>query len=494
MVIFTKSKYLLFLQCPKLLWTKFNDPDLFPETDEATQHIFDQGTLIGELATSLFPDGIKVPEDSFVDNLKKTQEVLKEKKPLFEPGFKVDNIFSRADILVPVGDAWDIVEVKSSTEVKDINIQDVSFQKYCYEQCSLKIRKCFLMHINNEYVRQGDLNPIELFKKEDITEEVEEAIIGIKDRIADALRIISEKKPENGIGPHCKDPYNCVLYDECWGFLPTNNVFCLYRGGKKSFKLYEQGITCIKDIPDEFKLTSNQQIQHECEKTGKPYIHKEGIKHFLNELKYPLYFLDFETYNTAIPLYDGLKPYAQVPFQFSLHVQKAENAELKHYSFLAEGSDDPRPTFIEELKKLLGDKGSIIVYNQAFEKRILKETAEFLPEYKEWVEAINARIVDLLIPFRNFHYYNPLQQGSASIKKVLPALTGKTYEGMEIAQGTDASRRYLYITHGRFNGEKESPEEIKKVRKALEKYCELDTWAEVIMLEELRGLLVDGTK
>jgi hypothetical protein len=266
-------------------------------------------------------------------------------------------------------------------------------------------------------------------------------------------------------------------------------VFKLYRGGKKSFNLYEQGITCIKDIPDEFKLTSNQQIQQECEKTGKVHIHKEGIKHFLNELRYPLYFLDFETYNTAIPLYDGLKPYAQVPFQFSLHVQESENTEPKHHSFLAEGNADPRPKFMSELKKLLGKEGSIIVYNQAFEKMILKQTSEFIPTYKEWVETINARIVDLLIPFRNFHYYNPVQQGSASIKKVLPALTGKTYEGMEIAQGTDASRRYLYITHGRFNGKKESPEEVKKVREALEKYCELDTWAEVIMLEKLRGIV-----
>lgn len=487
--LLTKSKYLLFLQCPKLLWTKFNDPDLFPETDEATQHIFDQGSLVGELATSLFPEGIKVPEHSFADNLKKTQELLSMKKPLFEAGFMSGNIFSRADILVPVKDEWDIIEVKSSTEVKDINIQDVSFQKYCYEKCGLKIRKCFLMHINNEYVRQGDLDPEQLFKSEDITEEVEEAIKGIKERIAEAFKIIESKKPEKDIGPHCKDPYNCALYDECWGFLPTNNVFCLYRGGKKSFKLYEQGVACIKDIPDEFRLTGHQQIQRSCEKTGKIHVDKEGIKHFLAELKYPLYFLDFETYNTAIPLYDGLKPYAQVPFQFSLHVQREPDGPLEHFSFLAEESDDPRPKFMSELKKLLGDKGSVVVYNQAFEKRILKETASFLPEYEEWVESVNARIVDLLIPFRNFHYYNPLQQGSASIKKVLPALTGKNYEGMEIAQGSDASRRYLYITHGRFTGEKESPEEVKKVREALEKYCELDTKAEVLILEGFKELV-----
>lgn len=489
MKLLTKSKYLLFLQCPKLLWINFNDPDLIPEVDEATQHIFDQGTLVGELACSLFPDGIKVPDDSFVDNLKKTKNLLNEKKPLFEPGFLCENIFSRADIIVPVGDKWDIIEVKSSTEVKDINVQDVSFQKYCYEKFGLKIRKCFLMHINNEYIRKGDINPANLFKKTDITKEVEESMEGIKDRISEAFKIISDKKPENSIGPHCKNPYTCQLFDECWGFLPKNSVFDLYRGGKKSFKLFEEGIMHIKDIPDRFKLTDHQDIQRSCERSGKIHIHKESIKHFLKELKYPLYFLDFETYNTAIPLYDGLKPYQQVPFQFSLHIQNKPKDEIMHFSFLAEGCDDPRNKFMSELKKLLGDNGSVIVYNPAFEKRILKETATFLPEFKDWVDSINSRIVDLLIPFRNFSYYNPLQQGSASIKKVLPALTGKKYDDMEIAQGGDASRRYLYITHGKPNGEKESLEEIKKVRDALEKYCELDTWAEVLILNKLKEVL-----
>ncbi len=488
--LLTKSKYLLFLQCPKLLWINFNDSDLIPEIDEASQYLFDQGTLVGELATSLFPKGIFIKSDDFIGNIKKTKELLKEKKPLFEAGFMFDNIFSRPDILDPKGDEWDIIEVKSSTEVKDINIQDVSFQKYCYEKCGLKIRKCFLMHINNEYVRKGKLEPKKLFKLQDITEEVREAIKGIQERIDQALKIISQKKRlEKGIGPHCKKPYVCALYDECWGFLPKNSVFNLYRGGKKSFNLFEEGIVCIKDIPDEYKLTTNQQIQHECEKTGKPYIHKEGIKHFLKELEYPLYFLDFETYNTAIPLYDGLKPYQQVVFQFSLHVQEKPEAEIKHYSFLAEGDKDPRPKFMSELKKLLGTKGSVIVYNQSFEKARLKECGEFLKEYKDWIEGINARIIDLLIPFRNFHYYNPKQQGSASIKKVLPALTGKSYEGMEIAQGGDASMRYFYITHGHFDGRKETPEEIKKVRDALEKYCELDTWAEVIILEKLKEVV-----
>jgi hypothetical protein len=490
MKILTKSKYLLFLQCPKLLWINFNEKDLIPETDEATQHIFDQGTLIGELAVKLFPEGIFIKSDDFIENLEKTKELLKKRKPLFEAGFRAENIFSRADILNPVNtDEWDIIEVKSSTEVKDINIQDVSFQKYCYEKCGLKIRKCFLMFINNKYVRKGDLEPEKLFKKQEITEEVDEAIKGINERINEAFSIISQPAmPKISIGKYCKKPYACALFDECWGFLPKNSVFDLYNC-RKCFKLFEKGILRIKDIPDDFKLSGNQKIQHNCEKTGKPFINKNGIKSFLKTLSYPLYFMDFETYNTVIPLYDDLKPYQQVPFQFSLHIQEDSESELKHFSFLAEGTDDPRPKFMYELKRLLGTKGSIIVYNQAFERMILKQTAEFLKDFKDWVCDVNSRIIDLLTPFKNFFYYNPEQQGSASIKKVLPAITGKNYEGMEIAQGGDASRKYFQITHGYFDGKMPSEEEIKKFREALEKYCEMDTLAEVMILEKLRKII-----
>jgi len=134
----------------------------------------------------------------------------------------------------------------------------------------------------------------------------------------------------------------------------------------------------------------------------------------LNSLRYPLHFLDFETFDTAIPLYDGTKPYQKIPFQFSLHILRDDESSVEHHSFLAENSCDPRLEFLVSLKGVIKDTGSIVVYNKSFEESRLKELAEAYPEYKHWVDSLFARIVDLIVPFRNFHYYNSLQEGRAA--------------------------------------------------------------------------------
>jgi hypothetical protein len=486
MQLLSKSSYLLGLQCPKLLWTKINKKERIPDVDKALQHRFDEGTKIGKLATSLFKKGIYIPED-FKQNLEETKELIKKRVALFEPSFMIEDLYSRADILKPVGkDKWDIIEVKSSTEVKEVNLHDLSFQKHIYEKSGLKIRKCFLMHINNKYIRKGKISTKKLFKIENVTKEVKDISKGIEDRILLMQEVINNKEPEVKINYNCKKPYPCQIMDHCWGFLPEkNHVFHLYRGGKKSFSLFEDGIIEIVDIPEDFKLNVKQIIQKETAKTGKAHINKKGIKEFLETLEYPLYFLDFETYQTAIPLYNGLKPYQQIPFQYSLHIQEEKNGKLQHISYLAKGKKDPRKSFMKSLIKNLGDKGSVVVYNQSFEKMILRQLGEKFLEYQDWVSSIDKRIVDLLVPFRNFDYYHPKQKGSASIKKVLPVLVGKGYEGMDIADGGMASLEYLYITHI-------DSSNTNKVRKALERYCELDTLAEVWILEKL--LLISTTK
>jgi len=479
MYLLTKSKYLAGLQCPKYLWTLIHEKEKIPEPDTATQFRFDQGNKVGELAKKLFPEGIDLETDDYKNNLIISEKALKEKKPLFEAGFVFNNCFSRADILVPNKDKWDIIEVKSGTKVKDVNIHDVSFQKYVYENKGIKIGKCFLLHLNREYVRKGEIDINNLFVKEDITEKVDEYIKDIKERIIGMFEVInSEKAPETSIGAHCKNPYKCPC--DCWEGLPENHVFCLYRGGKLSCDLYDNGVELIKDIPGDIKLNDRQGIQRDCEVNNKVHVHKESIKHFLNSLVYPLYYLDFETFSTAIPMFDGLKPYSQVCFQFSLHVVE-EGLEPKHYEFLYSGSGDPREEFVTALEKVLGSKGSVIVYNQSFEINRLKELGERFPSFKNWVDNVLVRVVDLLVPFRNFSYYNPKQQGSASIKKVLPALVGKSYTGMEISDGGSASVEFYNMCYN--NG--------KDVREGLLKYCCLDTLAEVMMVEKLREISKD---
>jgi len=485
--LLSKSKYLNGIQCPKYLWMTVHEKDKLPEVDEVLQHRFDQGHLVGELAKKVYPKGIDIDANDFKDNLKKSKELLSKRKPLFEAAFMTDSIYSRADILFPVNkNEWDIIEVKSGTSPKEINIHDLAFQKYCYEQSGLKINKCFLMHLNSKYVRQGKINPNELFSKTDVDVLVDEVSKDVKDNIKEMFEIISSKTaPKMKICEQCTGPKNCSYPEEFWSFLPENNVFNLYRGGKKSLELYESGVQTIKDIPKGYNLSANQHIQKKCEETRKPYVDKKHIKSFIDSLEFPLYFLDFETYSTAIPLYDGLSPYQQIPFQFSLYIVDSLESQPKHISFLADGDKDPRLDFLTALKNNIGNKGSIIVYNQSFEKRIMNELSRTFPENTDWISSAIDRFVDLLAPFQKFYYYDSKQQGSASIKKVLPALTGKDYSDLEIAGGETASLQYLFITHGKTDGTKPSEKEIKEIRKNLEKYCSLDSWGMVDILGEL---------
>jgi hypothetical protein len=478
MPLLSKSKYLVGLQCPRHLWIAFNDKGKIPEFDAATQKRFDVGHELEEYAKKLFPGGIDIPTEDFKENLELTKASLKEGKVLFEPAFRIDDLYSRGDILVPNGDGWDVIEIKSATQVKDVNLHDVSFQKYVYEKCGLEIKKCYLMHINNEYVRDGDIDPSKLLIKEDITSQVDEYIIGIEERISKMKEIISDPvMVENSIGPHCSDPYDCPLVDDCWSFLPEGHVFQLYGSKKKGFSLVEDKIYALKDIPDDFKLNDKQGIQIKCEKSGEVHVNKESIKHFLKSFEYPLYYLDFETINPAIPMFDGSKPYQQIPFQFSLHVVNS-SGDVEHHEFLYSGGGDPREEFASALREVIGSSGSVVVYNQSFEISRLKELKETFPENKEWVDNVLSRIVDLIVPFRGFAYYNPKQEGSASIKKVLPAIVGKDYSSLNVSDGGDASLTYL-SNFGK----------IDSVKKDLLEYCKLDTMAMVWIVEELKKLV-----
>jgi hypothetical protein len=479
MALLTKSKYMVGLSCPKYLWMMFHDLDKIPEFDVATEYIIKQGNIIGHLAKKLFPQGVDVQEEDFKKNLQQTKELLKKKKSIFEAGIIAGKLYARADVLVPVGNAWDIIEVKGSTKVKDEHIHDVSFQKHVYEKAGLKIRKCFLLHINNEFVKDGKIDPEKLLLQEEITAEVNEAIVGISERIDEMMEIVNnDEAPDVCIGNGCNNGLDCVSED-CWSFLPEGHVFELYRGGKKSLELLEAEIFSIKDIPDEFKLNGKQKIQQKCAKSGKTHTNKEGIKKFLKSLNYPLYYLDFETFMTAVPLYDGTKPYQQIPFQFSLHVD--DGKEVKHFEFLHNSQEDPREQFLLEMKKVLGDSGSIVVFNQSFEIARLKELAVVFPTYKGWVDSVIKRIVDLLVPFRNFDYYNPEQKGSCSIKAVLPAVVGKGYKDLNIDNGSLASVTYYQEISSKGTLDNQTKEDLLK-------YCCLDTEGMMWIVEDLRGI------
>lgn len=483
----SKSRFLSGLQCPKLLWHLANAPTELPVVDAATQATFDQGAEIGRLARTLFPDGILIdhngdPDQAIID----TQTALDARRPVFEGAFVSVGASCRVDILVPVGrDQWDLVEVKSTTGVEEVHLQDVAFQAWIVAGAGVNFRRCWIMHVNSDYVRHGDLDPHQLFKKVDITPQVQPLSRDIEDQLDDLGKVIRQSAaPDVEIGKHCDHPYTCPMKEKCWSSLPGDNVFKLYRGGNRSWQLFRDRIHAINDIPDDFKLTAKQTIQRQAVRTGKPHVNRPALRKFLARLTFPVYYVDFETINPAIPRYDGTSPYCQVPFQFSLHVQTTPDAEPAHFSFLADGQADPRREFTEALARQIGSTGSVVAYNAGFELRVLRECCDLMPEYRRWLDGVERRMIDLLVPFRAFHYYHPAQRGSASMKAVLPALTGNGYDHLAIQDGGTASREFMRVVFGHV-----TPKERLRVREYLEDYCALDTLGMFRIVDALAGLI-----
>lgn len=477
------------LQCSKLLWYEYNRKDDVPPTDPITQFVFDQGKEVGRLAQRMFPKGIALERDPFPERHRdQSAEALAQNKPVFEAGFIYKKTYALVDILAPVGvDKWDLIEVKSSTKAKAEYFYDIAFQKYVLEGTGIKLRKCILIYINSDYIKNGAIEPDEFFIKKDITVEAEELISAVEHGVEKMLGIIAQKDmPVVSIGPHCSAPYECSLGNICWEFLPKDHVFILYRGNKLAFELYGDGILSLRDLSDYPDLSPTHRIQVNAHKSGLPYVDKKAIQVFLKELCYPLYFLDFETIAPAIPVYDGTHPYENIPFQYSLNVIEKEGEAQKHYSYLAPGICDPRPEILKQLKSLLKAKGSIIAYNAVFEKNVLEAASEVYSDYARWYSDIEERFVDLLVPFRSFSYYHPRQEGSASLKNVLPALTKHDYKDLEIADGQTASHEYYRVTFGKDIDEKKR----QSVRAALEKYCDLDTKGMIDIVAALQRQIV----
>lgn len=485
----SKSKYLRGLQCPKLLWYEYNRKSDIPPPGLAVQFAFDEGKRVGQQSQKLFPDGILVERDWVPQRqAEKSLAALKKRKPLFEAGFVYNRAYALADILVPVAnDSWDLIEVKSSTSAKEDHYHDVAFQRYVYQGAGVKLRKCILMHINKEYVRQGEVDPKQLFSQKDITKECTVLESKIAKEVEAMLKVIAASAaPDIPIGQHCKSPRDCPLTDLCWSFLPDkDNVFILHSGGRKSWELMERGILKIADIPDDYNLNYRQVIQVGAHRSGQPYVDKEAIREFLSRLEYPVYYLDFETVAPAIPLFDQARPYQSVPFQYSLFVVAKEGDQPVHHEFLAPDAADPRLEVLKRLKELLGEQGSIVAYSAGFEKSCLKSCAGAYPDYQEWVKETNKRFVDLLEPFQKFYVYHPDQAGRASLKNVLPALTKSSYKNLTIAEGGAASAEFYRVTYG----QEVSPKDREEVREALKKYCDIDTIGMVEVVAALKALL-----
>lgn len=480
----SKSLFMRGLQCHKSLYLFKYHQDLRDKPTEEQEALFSAGHEVGKLAQQLFPGGVEIPyeENNYPGQVLKTQEAIKKGiDVIYEATFTFQDIFVKVDILRKNSEGWEIYEVKSATSLSNIYIDDTAIQYYVLTGAGLTVSRASVVHINNQYVRNGDIEVDKLFSVVDITEAVKEKQPFVSESISEMRGALSSAIPDIDIGEQCENPYLCDFKGHCWQHIPPHSVFDLGRRGVNKFNLYRQGIIEMKDIPLGM-LNRQQKIQVEAFISKKPLVVPDEIRKFLDSLHYPMCFLDFETFYSAVPLFDGIRPYQQITFQYSLHSIENEQAELKHSEFLAEKGRDPRPELIARLLDEIPKVACIIVYTD-FESQRLRELAAQFPEHKDRINHLIGNIRDLSAPFRNMNYYHWELNGSYSIKAILPHLVPETnYNGLAISGGTMAKDAYFRIH------ESDDPEEIKKLRDDLLEYCRLDTLGMVMILDKLREL------
>ncbi|MGB5531138.1 MAG: DUF2779 domain-containing protein [Ignavibacteriaceae bacterium] len=484
--LLSKSSFIKGLQCEKHLYLyKYHYKEM-DELSEMQKAIFKRGTNVGELAQQLFPGGeVAAYGDppNYEKALKKTKELIENgANVIYEAAFMFNEVLSIADIVVKGKDGWKIYEVKSSTSISETYLNDAALQYYVISNLGIKVNDFSIIYINNQYVRKGDLELMELFKIESVLELILPMQEYVKENVKRFKKVLLKKQiPGIDIGEHCYNPYICGFYNYCRKHIPEDSIFD-FSGMHltKKYQLYRDGIIRFEDIPEDYPLNKNNKLQLEVYSTGKPVINKEAIENFLSDLNYPLYFMDFETFQPAVPLFDNSKPYQQIPFQYSIHLKEKKDKDLKHFEFLAEPGEDPRIKFIENLLKVARIKGDVLVYNKAFEITRLKEIARDFTQFADKIEKLILRIKDLMIPFQRKYYYAPGMKGSYSIKAVLPAFAPElSYDNLGINEGGLASIAFESLqteTDLMFMAE---------IKQQLLEYCKLDTLGMVRILEKL---------
>ena len=480
---FTKGK-----QCTKALWLNYYEPDLKPDLDDKTKNILETGEEINELARSYFKDGISTTIDDYFDILKAsefTKELISQNHQIIFEATAIesyDNSHARIDILQKNEDGtiWNLIEVKGSTKAEKYHIDDLAFQYHIFTKAGFKIDKCLLMLINSEYRLKGEINPQEFFKFEDITDQVLEKQNEVEAKKQELIKILNnQNQPNITIGDKCFKPFDCQYQKHCWQNIPDYSIFNVCHRKTTAERIADEINSYeVNDIDVSNYEKGIKELDIICYQENKTHIDKKKLSEFVSDLKYPLYFLDYETFQLPIPIFQRARPYQQIPFQFSLHIQEKPDQELSHFEFLHQEKSDPRKDFIQSLVNNCGDNGSIIVYYEPFEKSRNKELARDFPEYSKPLLNLNERIIDLMVPFKKKYIYSPKQESSNSIKKVLPAFTDLSYQNLEIKSGGDAMDIYADFIKGKINLD-------QKLTKNLLEYCKLDTYAMVELLQTI---------
>ena len=482
----SKSKFILGQQCHKSLWLSINGIKPTNPMDESSKDRLRAGDQVGDVAKELFPDGLEIEYlgSDFQKMCDITSNAIEAgETTLYEASFIEKGVFIRVDIMNKTSKGWDVYEVKSSSSLRSYHQEDASLQ-WCVLQAvkGLKLNDTYVVTLNNKYEKDGDINPATLFTKHLLTDYVIRNQFEIENQLEDIKLVsISNNEPEIIIGPQCKKPHACEYLDRCWpkSTKEINSVFNLYRLNlDKKLAFYNQGIISFEQIKSDTKLSLTQQNQIKANEIKEPIINQSKIQDFINSVEYPISYFDFETFTDAIPLFDGQKPHMQMPFQYSLHIQKdAESnidSDIEHFEFIASTKEDPRRVIAESMLQNIPKSGSIMAYNQSFEKNCIKSLAVHCPDISKELLALNNRFIDLIDPFRSGGYYHHEFKGSFSIKRVLPAICPNDkkldYKNLDINNGLMALSAYKKMRNL-------SSDERISMRKKLFDYCWLDTYA-----------------
>ncbi|MBX3329205.1 MAG: DUF2779 domain-containing protein [Nitrospira sp.] len=486
----SKSKFLSGLQCHKRLYLEIHQPTLATPPDASTQAILDMGTEIGILAQRRFRDGVLVKagfrqrEAAIAETAALLQDPMV--SAIFEGAFEYDGVFVRVDILERVHNSetgtssWRLIEVKSSTRVKDVHLDDLSIQSHVVQGVGLRLAATCLMHIDTGYLYQGGEVELQtLFSIEDVSEAVTDRRGRVPERlIAMKAMLLNSEPPEIEPDQHCHTPYECPFWAHCTKEKPQRWIYFL--PGKKEIvgQLVRQGIMTIDEIPDDTRLSDVQRkVKDNVEWTS------SELGRILRSVSYPIHHLDAETVMLALPRFPSTRPYQSLPVQWSNHIE-LESGEVMHQEFLHGEASEPRRRWAEALIESLGEKGSIVVYS-AYEEALLRQLAETFPEFKSAFKAIVKRLWDLL-PVIKSHYYHPDFNGSYSIKSVLPAVVPSLgYGDLTIQEGGQAAAEYYRMVFLESDWV-----ERDSIRQALLRYCARDTLAMV----ELRRVLEKKTR
>ncbi|TAK13780.1 MAG: DUF2779 domain-containing protein [Anaerolineae bacterium] len=456
----TKTDFLLYLDAPNHLWAKANGqmPDEPPSANAL--HLMRQGLAIEPLARQYLEEII----------LPKNGGDLSWQATHGDERFEI-----RVDALVraPATGDVDLYEIKAVTGVQPEHLIDVAFQSLVLRQ-RLPLRRLYLVILNKEYRRAAALDAGELFVTVDVTEEAAALFTQVEAWREEALAVLGmDSVPMEG---YCLKPADCPCPAVCHPGLPEFSIYDVPRlNQEKKRQLRAGGVLAAKDIPDGFALSDKQQQHVRAAKDGKATADGEAIRKILDGLKWPLWFLDYETYNSSLPLFSGYRPYEPVVFQVSVHALLTVDAELSKHEFLGSGPEDPARLLVESLTKFGELPGTVVVWNQSFEMSRNREMAERYPEWTEYLGALNARVFDLMTVFSQQHFVHPGFRGSNSIKRVLPALIpGFSYEGLAVADGSQA----MLAWYGLFSGQEQGAAREKTKQNLLD-YCRLDTLAMV---------------